>query len=699
MTLCQKSLFGILFDKFTQIRFHTKMTNPLLEKFDTPFESAPFSKIKIEHYQPAFEQAIIEAKEEVDAIVKNTDAPTFANTIEALELSGEKLGRISSIFFNLNSAETSDEMQKIAQDVSPLLSEFGNDVRLNEDLFKRVKAVYEQKDNLDLTAEQAYLLEKKYKGFSRNGANLNETDKEKLREIDKELSRLSLQFGQNVLAETNNYELVIVNEEDLSGLPDYAIEQAKADAEAKGKKGWIFTLQAPSFIPFIQYAENRSLREELFRASGKKAYQDNEFNNEENIKSIVSLRHKRAQILGYNSHADYVLEERMAKTPETVFDFLNDLLVKAKPFAEKEIKELAEFAKNTDGIETLQRWDHAYYAEKLKQEKYNLSEEELKPYFQLENVTQGSFDVATKLFGITFKEINSIDKYHEEVATYEVLDKDGNFLSLLYADFFPRAGKRPGAWMTSFREASNVNGNSIRPHVSIVCNFTKPTKDKPSLLTFQEVTTLFHEFGHALHGMVPNTTYESLAGTNVFWDFVELPSQFYENFCYEPEALALFAKHYETGEVIPQDLVEKVRNASNYMDGYQTVRQLSFGLLDMTYHANANQEIGDLQEFEKLAFQPTELYPSIENNMMSTSFSHIFQGGYSSGYYSYKWAEVLDADAFAFFQETGIFNKETAEKFHKLLSSGGTKNPMELYIEFRGKKPSPEALLKRAGLN
>ncbi|WP_291052459.1 MULTISPECIES: M3 family metallopeptidase [unclassified Empedobacter] len=674
------------------------MTNPLLEKFETPFESAPFSKIKNEDYKPAFIQAIEEAKAEIDAITANPEAPTFANTIEAMELSGEKLGRISSIFFNLNSAETNDEIQEIAQEVSPLLSEFGNDVRLNQDLFERIKIVYNQKESLILTDEQAYLLEKKYKGFSRNGANLNEEDKNKLREIDKQLSMLSLQFGQNVLAETNAYELIITDENDLKGLPQYAIDQAKADAEQKNHEGWLITLQAPSYIPFMQYAENRELREKLFRANGVKAYQNNEFNNEENVKNIVKLRHERAKILGYKTHADYVLEERMAKTPTTVLDFLNDLLKKAKPFAEKEIEELTAFAKEADGIEILQRWDHAYYAEKLKQKKFSLSDEELKPYFQLENVIQGAFDVATKLYGITFKEIHNIDKYNDEVTTYEVLDKNGAFLSLLYADFFPRAGKRPGAWMTSYREASNVNGNTKRPHVSIVCNFTKPTKDTPSLLTFQEVTTLFHEFGHALHGMLPNTTYESLSGTNVYWDFVELPSQFYENFCYEPEALKLFAKHYQTGEIIPQELIEKVKASSSFMEGYQTVRQLSFGLLDMAYHANDLAEINDLQQFEKETFKQTELYPEIDKNMMSTSFSHIFQGGYSSGYYSYKWAEVLDADAFAFFQETGIFNPETAQKFYKLLSSGGTVEPMKLYEEFRGHKPTADALLKRAGL-
>ena len=674
------------------------MANPLLEKFVTPFESAPFSKIKNKDYKPAFIQVIEEAKAEIDAITANPEAPTFANTIEAMELSGEKLGRISSIFFNLNSAETNDEIQEIAQEVSPLLSEFGNDVRLNQDLFERIKVVYNQKDSLNLNDEQTYLLEKKYKGFSRNGANLNEEDKNKLREIDKQLAMLSLQFGQNVLAETNAYELIITDENDLKGLPQYAIDQAKADAEQKNHEGWLITLQAPSYIPFMQYADNRELREKLFRANGVKAYQNNEFNNEENVKNIVKLRHERAKILGYKTHADYVLEERMAKTPTTVLDFLNDLLTKAKPFAEKEIEELTAFAKEADGIETLQRWDHAYYAEKLKQKKFSLSDEELKPYFQLENVIQGAFDVATKLYGITFKEIHNIDKYNDEVTTYEVLDKNGAFLSLLYADFFPRAGKRPGAWMTSYREASNVNGNTKRPHVSIVCNFTKPTKDTPSLLTFQEVTTLFHEFGHALHGMLPNTTYESLSGTNVYWDFVELPSQFYENFCYEPEALKLFAKHYQTGEIIPQELIEKVKASSSFMEGYQTVRQLSFGILDMAYHANDLAEIKDLHQFEKETFKQTELYPEIDKNMMSTSFSHIFQGGYSSGYYSYKWAEVLDADAFAFFQETGIFNPETAQKFYKLLSSGGTVEPMKLYEEFRGHKPTADALLKRAGL-
>lgn len=674
------------------------MDNPLLNTFSTPFESAPFSTITNDHYLPAFKQAIDEAKAEIDAITASVEPATFENTIEAMELSGEKLGRISGIFFNLNSAETSEEMQNIAQEVSPWLSEFGNDVRLNQALFDRVKAVYEQRDSLKLTDEQAYLLDKKYKGFARNGANLNDDQKQQLREIDKELAQLALQFGQNVLAETNQFEMVLTDEADLSGLPGYIIEQAKADAEAKDKTGWLFTLQAPSFIPFLQYADRRELREKLFRANGQKAFQDNEYNNEENVKRLAVLRYERANLLGYATHADYVLEERMAKNPTTVIDFLEDLLSKAKPFADKEIEELTAFAQRIDGLDKLQRWDHGYYAEKLKQAKFSLSDEALKPFFQLEKVTQGAFDIATKLFGISFKERNDIDKYHEDVTVYEVFDKNGEHQALFYADFFPREGKRAGAWMTSFREASNVQGNKKRPHVSIVCNFTKPTKDTPSLLTFQEVTTLFHEFGHALHGMLPNTVYESLAGTNVFWDFVELPSQFYENFCYEPEALKLFAKHYQTGEVIPQVLIDKVKQASNFMEGYQTIRQLSFGLLDMAYHGQDPRSITDLKTFEEATFSATELYPTVENSSMSTAFSHIFQGGYSSGYYSYKWAEVLDADAFAFFQETGIFNEVTADKFHALLSAGGTVDPMTLYTTFRGHAPSNNALLKRAGL-
>lgn len=673
------------------------MNNPLLNKFNTPFESAPFSQVKNEHYKPAFETAIEQAKNEIRQICENSELPTFANTVETLEISGETLNRISAIFFNLNSAETNDEMQKIAQEVSPLLSEFSNDIRLNPALFERIKSVYGQRNDLNLSPEQFRLLEKKYKSFSRNGANLPDNKKEKLREIDKELSKISLQFGQNVLAETNAYHLHLTNDNDLKGLPGYAVEDAAKEAKSKGMKGWIFTLQAPSYIPFMTYSENRELRKELFLAYGQRSYRDNEFNNEQIVKRISKLRLERANLLGYKTHADFVLEERMANSPEIVKNFLNDLLAKAKPFGVRDVEELQKFAKEQHGTEILERWDHAYYAEKLKQEKFDLSEEELKPYFSLEKAVGGAFAIAGKLYGIRFEKRNDMDKYHEDVEIYEVFDENNCHLALFYTDFFPRKGKRAGAWMTKFRGQSNVQENSKRPHISIVCNFTKPTQTKPSLLTFNELTTLFHEFGHALHGMLANTFYESLSGTNVYYDFVELPSQFMENFCYEPEALELFAHHFETGGTIPQELIEKVKKSANFMEGYQTIRQLSFGLLDMAWHGVSELIIDSVSDYERKAFEPTELYPSVEGTNMSVSFSHIFHGGYSSGYYSYKWSEVLDADAFAYFRENGIFNPVTAKKFKHLLESGGSIDPMELYVSFRGKKPDNRALLERAG--
>ncbi|WP_374552266.1 M3 family metallopeptidase [Flavobacterium sp.] len=670
----------------------------LTSTFNTKHNTAPFSQIKLEDYKPAFIENIAKAKAEIDAIITNPEAPTFENTIEALDFSGATLDRLSSIFFNLNSAETCDEMQKIAQEVSPLLTEFSNDIALNEDLFKRVKAVYNQKDNLTLSTEQVTLLDKKFKGFSRNGALLNEEDKLKLREIDTELAKLKLTFGENVLAETNNYQLHITNEEDLKGLPDGAKEMAASLAKSKNLEGWVFTLDFPSYLPFVTYVENRELRKEIAIAAGKKSFQDNEFDNQENVKRIVELRHKRANLLGYKSHSDFVLEERMAQNPEKVQSFLNDLLEKAKPAAQKEFAQLTAFAKELDGIDQLEKWDGAYYSEKLKQKLFNFDDEILKPFFKLENVLNGAFTVAEKLFGITFKEVFDIDKYHEDVQTFEVLDENNNLVAIFYSDFFPRKGKRNGAWMTSYKPQYMKDGINERPHVSIVCNFTPPTETKPSLLTFNEVTTLFHEFGHALHGMLANTTYPSLSGTSVYWDFVELPSQVMENWCYEPEALALFAKHYETGEIIPQEYVNKIKESASFLEGMATLRQLSFGILDMTYHGKS-QTIADVKAFEKQAMEGTSLYPDVEENCMSTSFSHIFQGGYSSGYYSYKWAEVLDADAFAYFQEQGIFNKEVATKFKdNVLSKGGTELPMELYKKFRGQEPKVEALLKRAGL-
>ncbi len=673
--------------------------NILVEPFKTAFDTAPFSKIKNEDFLPAFKLAIQEAKAEIDVIVNNSEEPTFKNTIEALDFSGEKLDRISSIFFNLNSAETNDAIQKIAQEVSPLLSEFSNDIALNEDLFKRVKVVYDKKDSLNLTIEQTTLLDKKYKSFSRNGANLPEDKKLILRDIDKKLSQLKLKFGENILAETNKYEMLITNENDLSGLPEGAIEATKQLAESKDKNGWLITLDYPSYIPFVTYANNRELRKKLVIASGQKSFHNDELDNQENVLNIAKLRFERAQLLGYKTHAHFVLEERMAKTPENVTFFLNELLEKAKPAAKQEFDELEAFAKELDNIDHLEKWDGAYYAEKLKQKLFDLDDEKLKPYFKLENVINGVFEVSQKLYGLNFEEINMIDKYHEDVLTYKVTNDEGDLISLFYADFFPRPGKRNGAWMTSFKPQSIKNGTNERPHISIVCNFTKPTKSKPSLLTFNEVTTLFHEFGHALHGMLANTTYPSLSGTSVFWDFVELPSQVLENWCYEKEALELFAKHYETGEVIPMDLVEKIKNSSTFHEGMQTLRQLSFGLLDMSWHGQDPTLITNVKNHETLAFESTKLYPDVLENCMSTSFSHIFQGGYSSGYYSYKWAEVLDADAFEYFKEKGIFNKEVANKFkNNVLSQGGTEDPMILYKRFRGQEPKPEALLKRAGL-
>ncbi|WP_322549261.1 M3 family metallopeptidase [Flavobacterium psychraquaticum] len=669
-----------------------------LKKFTSKHNTAPFNKINLSEYKNGFEKTIELARNEINAIANNTETATFENTIEALDYAGEQLDRLSSIFFNLNSAETSDEMQKIAQEVSPMLTAFSNDIALNEDLFKRVKAVHDQKDNLTLTTEQATLLDKKFKGFSRNGALLSEEDKLKLREIDTELAKLKLTYGENVLAETNNYQLHITNEEDLKGLPDGTKEMARSLAKSKELEGWVFTLDFPSYLPFVTYVENRELRKEIAIAAGKKAFKNNEFDNQENVKNIVALRHKRANLLGYASHSHFVLEERMAQNPEKVQAFLNDLLEKAKPAALKEFSELAAFAKEIDGIEQLEKWDGSYYAEKLKQKLFNLDDELLKPYFKLENVLNGAFTIAEKLFGIKFKEVFDIDKYHQDVTTYEVTDENDNFVAVFYADFFPRKGKRNGAWMTSYKPQYVKDGENERPHVSIVCNFTPPSETKPSLLTFNEVTTLFHEFGHALHGMLADTIYPSLSGTSVYWDFVELPSQVMENWCYEPEALALFAKHYETGAIIPQEYVEKIKESASFLEGMATLRQLSFGILDLSYHAKV-QEITDVKAFEKQAMAFANLYPDVAENCMSTSFSHIFQGGYSSGYYSYKWAEVLDADAFAYFQEKGIFNKEVATKFKEnVLSKGGTELPMELYKKFRGQEPKVEALLKRAGL-
>lgn len=669
--------------------------NPLLQSFET----APFSKIKPEHFKPAIISAIETAKAEMDAITKASEEPDFENTIEALEFAGSQLDRITSIFFNLNSAETNDEIQKIAQEISPILTDFKNDIILDKALFEKVKKVYDQRESLELSVEQQTLLDKKYKMFARNGANLSKEKQQELRDIDKKLSSLTLKFGENVLAETNKFELHLTEEADLKGLPHGARSAARLLAKSKNKEGCIFNLHHPSYLPFMQYAENRKLRKKMALAFGAKGFHGDDLDNQENVLQIVKLRHQKANLLGLPTYAHFILEERMAETPEKVDSFLHELAEKARPAGLREFKELEEFAKGLDNIDRLEKWDGAFYSEKLKQKLFDFDDEKLKPYFELSKVIHGVFVISEKLYGLKFKEVFDVDTYHEEVKTYRVTDEYDNEISLFYADFHPREGKRGGAWMTSYKPQQQRHGKNERPHISIVCNFTKPTEDEPSLLTFNEVTTLFHEFGHALHGMLANTVYPSISGTNVYWDFVELPSQVLENWCYEKEALELFAKHYKTGEVIPMELIEKIKSSATFHEGMATLRQLSFGLLDMSWHAKDPSGITNVKAHEEKAFESTKLYPDVKENCMSTSFSHIFQGGYAAGYYSYKWAEVLDADTFEYFKEQGIFDRETASKFKEtVLSQGGTEHPLTLYKRFRGKEPRPDALLKRAGL-
>ena len=674
--------------------------NPLLQEFNTPHQTPPFTQIQTAHYIPAFTAAMEEGRAEIKAIIDNPATPDFNNTIEALEKAGNKLSRISSIFFNLNSAETSEAIQEVAREVSPLLSEYGNDIWLNEALFARVKAVYEQKDKLTLSTEQATLLDNTYKGFVRRGALLNAEDKQKYRNITAELSKLSLQFGENLLAETNDYKLHITDEADLAGLPEAVREAAQQLAESEGKEGWMFSLHAPSMLPFMQYADQRELREQLFRASTKRGNQDNQNDNKANILRQAELRLAKAQLLGYRSHADYVLEERMAQSADKVNAFLNELFEKSFPFAQEDVAQVAAFAKQ-QGLEgELQRWDFAYYSEKLKTSLFDLNEEMTKPYFQLEKVKTGIFDLTNKLWGLSYKLNKDIPVYHPDVFAYEVFNRDEQVISVLYLDFHPRKGKQGGAWMTSFRDQHMENGQNIIPHVSVVCNFTPPTASRPSLLTFNEVTTFLHEFGHALHGMLSEVTYESLSGTSVYRDFVELPSQIMENWALEKEWLQDVAVHYQTGETMPEDLIQKIIAADNFQSGYLTVRQLSFGFNDMAWHSITEPLATDAISFEKAAMAKTELFPEVAGSCFSTAFGHIFDGGYAAGYYGYKWAEVLDADAYALFKEKGIFDQATAESFREhILSKGGTRHPMDLYIAFRGAEPSVEALLLRSGLS
>ena len=665
----------------------------------TPHGTIPFHLLKTEHFEPAFQQGMEAHNGEIDAIINNPDVPDFGNTIVALEKSGALLNQVTTVFGNLLSAETSDEMQAIAERVMPKLSEHSNNITLNEALFARIKQVYESIDKQALNNEDRMLLQNTYDGFIRSGANLTPEQKERFREISSEMSVLTLRFSQNNLKETNNFELPL-QEDQLEGLPESALNAYAQTAKEKGKEGHIVTLQAPSFVPFMKYSKCRELRKQLYMAYNTQCTHDNEYNNMEIVKKLVNLRLERAQLLGFPTAADFVLTRRMAEKSDNVYQLLNQLLEAYTPTAHQEVEEVTAIAKELEGEDfTLMPWDWAYYSEKLKEKKFNWNEEALRPYFELNRVIEGVFGLATRLYGITFQENKDIPVYHADVKAYEVFDRDGSFLAVLYTDFHPRASKRSGAWMTSYKEQwIDEKGNS-RPHVSVTMNFTKPSADKPALLTFSEVNTFLHEFGHALHGMFANTTYQSLSGTNVYWDFVELPSQIMENFAIEKEFLNTFAKHYETGEDIPEEMIQRIVDASNFNVAYACLRQLSFGLLDMAWYTRTEPFEGDVRSYEKEAWKKTQILPDIAETCMTVQFSHIMAGGYSAGYYSYKWAEVLDADAFSLFKEKGIFHSETANSFREnVLSKGGTEHPMTLYKRFRGQEPSIDALLKRNGI-
>lgn len=676
--------------------------NPFFEKYTTPYGAIPFDKIETGDYAPAIHEGIRRQNAEIDAIIDNPEAPTFANTILAYEKSGEMLHRVNTVFGNLLSAETNDDLQELAKEIMPLMSEHENNISLNEKLFERIKTVHAHQSEEQLTPEQAKLLEDIYTGFVRNGANLQGEAKEKYRALCTELSLLTLQFGENNLKETNDYKLVITDEAQLSGLPESAIDAATETAKEKGVEGWVFTLQAPSFGPFMTYADNRDLRHKLYMAYNTKCTHDNAYNNLDIVKRIVNVHMEIAQLLGYDNFAEYNLQERMAQNSDAVYQLLNQLLDAYMPTARQEYAEVQALARQEQGEDfVLMPWDWAYYSHKLKDRKFSIDDEMLRPYFELSKVKEGVFGLATKLYGITFKKNSEIPVYHKDVDAYEVFDKDGKFLAVFYTDFHPRAGKRSGAWMTSYKGQwiDEATGENSRPHISIVMNFTKPTQDKPALLTFGEVETFLHEFGHSLHGMFANSTYESLSGTNVYWDFVELPSQFMENFAIEKDFLHTFARHYETGELIPDELVQRIVDSSNFNAAYACLRQVSFGLLDMAWYTRNTPFEGDVKAYEKKAWEKAQILPSVEETCMSTQFSHIFAGGYSAGYYSYKWAEVLDADAFSLFKEKGIFNPEVAASFREnILSKGGTEHPMTLYKRFRGQEPAIDALLIRNGI-
>lgn len=677
-----------------------KANNPLVKPWNTPYQTPPFNSIKTEDYKPAILFALDEAKKDVNQIISNPEKPSFENTIIALEKSGSLLNRILSVFFNLNEAHTSEAFQKIAEEITPELTKYSNDMNMNPELFARVKEVYDSRDDIPMTLEQRTLLDKTYKGFIKNGALLKGNDKDEYRKISEELSLLSLKYNRNNLAETNAYLLNITKKNDLKGLPQYAIDAAKETAKQRKMKGWVFTLHSPSYIPFITYAENRELRKEIWMASNLKGNNNNENDNKENVLRIANLRLRMAQLMGYKSYSEYVLVDRMAENPAKVMKFIDDLLKSSMPYAKNDLKQITEYAKQNGFSESeLQRWDFSYWSEKLKNEKYSISPEMTKPYFKLENVKQGIFTLADNLYNLEFKENTSIEKYHPEVVVYEVKDKKTDkFMGVIYMDFFPRESKRSGAWMTSFREQYVENGKDVRPLIQMVCNFTKPTAKEPSLLTFDEYNTFLHEFGHVLHGLLSECNYTSVSGTSVYRDFVELPSQILENWATEKEFLDQFAVHYKTGEKIPADLVQKIKDSENFLQGYMSVRQLFLGLVDMGWHTIESPISGNVADIERANTAHAELLPVVPGSIMSTQFGHIFSGGYASGYYGYKWAEVLDADAYSVFKEKGIFNKEVAESFRKnILSQGGKKHPMELYKAFRGQEPTNKALLIRSG--
>ena len=676
--------------------------NPFFSNYNTPHGTVPFHLIKLEHFEPAIREGIKQQQAEIEAITAQTEAPTFENTIEAFERSGRLLERATTVFENLMSAETNDEMQELAKTLMPLLSEHANNISLNEALFHRVKAVYDQREALNLSTEQCKLLEDTYVGFARNGANLEGKDKETYRSLTNQLSLLTLQFSENLLKETNDYQLHITEADQLAGLPESSKAAAQETAHEKGLEGWVFTLQAPSYMPFMMYAEKRELRKELYMAYNTKCTHENSANNFEIVRQLVNLRLQLAQLLGYQTYADYKLERRMAENATNVYQLLDDLLEAYTPTALKEVEAVKAIAKELDGADfELMPWDWSYYSHKLKERIFQFDSEQLRPYFELSNVIKGVFGLATRLYGITFKENKEIPVYHPDVKAYEVYDKDGSYLAVLLTDFHPRSGKQGGAWMTSYKGQwkDPQTGENSRPHVSLVMNFSKSTKEKPALLTFGEVETFLHEFGHSLHEIFANTTYQSLSGTNVYWDFVEMPSQFMENFATQKEFLHTFARHYQTGELIPDDLVQRVIDSSNFNVAYACLRQLSFGLLDMAWYTRTTPFEGDVISYEREAWKRTQVLPQAEGTCMSVQFSHIFAGGYAAGYYSYKWAEVLDADAFGLFKEKGIFNQEVAASLREnVLSRGGTEHPMTLYKRFRGQAPTINALLIRNGI-